>query len=149
MPANRSIPQCTIIPEFAYPHLGEAVDWFCDAFGFTLRLRIANHRAQLNVGDGAVVLTEQRGRGQDSLGAVSFPPSRDDPSHSELVRALDVERHHERATQRGVQIKRPPADHPYGEPQYTAEDLAGHRSTFSQSIADVAPEEWGGTPGQI
>jgi uncharacterized glyoxalase superfamily protein PhnB len=108
MPANRSIPQCTVIPELAYPDLGEAVDWFCDAFGFTLRLRIANHRAQLNVGDGAVVLTEQRGRGQDSLGAVSFPPSRDDPSHSELVRALDVERHYQRATQRGVQIKRPP-----------------------------------------
>jgi hypothetical protein len=42
-----------------------------------------------------------------------------------------------------------PADHPYGEPQYTAEDFAGHRSTFSQSIADVAPEEWGGTPCQI
>ncbi len=112
MPANRSIPQCTAIPELAYPDLGEAVDWLCDAFGFTLRLRIANHRAQLNVGDGAVVLTEQRGRRQDSPGAVSFPPRRDDSSHSVLVRALDVERHHERATQLRVQIKRPPADHP-------------------------------------
>ncbi len=27
-------------------------------FGFTVRLRIANHRAQLNVGDSAVVVTE-------------------------------------------------------------------------------------------
>jgi hypothetical protein len=36
------------------------------------------------------------------------------------------------------------ADYPYGERQYTAEDLGGHRWTFSQSIADVAPEEWGG-----
>jgi hypothetical protein len=26
--------------------------------------------------------------------------------------------------------------------------LAGHRWTFSQSIADVAPEEWGGAPGE-
>jgi hypothetical protein len=25
-----------------------------------------------------------------------------------------------------------------------AEDLAGHRWTFSQSIADVDPQEWGG-----
>lgn len=27
---------------------------------------------------------------------------------------------------------------------YTAEDPAGHQSTFSQTLADVAPEEWGG-----
>jgi len=43
----------------------------------------------------------------------------------------------------------PPADYPYGERQYTAEGLAGHCWTFSQSIADVAPEEWGGTSCQI
>ena len=54
--------------------------------------------------------------------------------------------HHERALQRGARILEPPADHPYGERQYTAEDNAGHRWTFSQSIADVAPEDWGGTP---
>jgi hypothetical protein len=27
--------------------------------------------------------------------------------------------------------------------------LAGHEWTFSQSIADVAPEEWGGESGQL
>ena len=44
-----------------------------------------------------------------------------------------------------------PADFPYGERQYTAEDPAGHQWTFSETLADVAPEEWGGTwvtPGQ-
>jgi len=40
-----------------------------------------------------------------------------------------------------------PADYPYGERQYTAEDLAGHVWTFSLSINDVAPEEWGGRTG--
>jgi hypothetical protein len=34
---------------------------------------------------------------------------------------------------------------PFGERVYTVEDLAGHRWTFSQSIADVAPEQWGAT----
>jgi hypothetical protein len=29
------------------------------------------------------------------------------------------------------------------------QDQAGHRWTFSQSIKDVAPKEWGGTPGRI
>jgi hypothetical protein len=29
--------------------------------------------------------------------------------------------------------------------QYSAEDLGGHRWTFSQSIADVDPGSWGAT----
>jgi hypothetical protein len=44
---------------------------------------------------------------------------------------------------------RAPADYPYGERQYSVEDFAGHRWTFTQSIADVAPEEWGGKSGEI
>jgi uncharacterized glyoxalase superfamily protein PhnB len=151
MLANRSMPRCTVIPELAYPDVGEAIDWLCDAFGFTLRLRIGNHRAQLNVGDGAIVLTEQRvGESHDSPGTVELRPlRRGEAAHSVMVRVQDVHRHHERASQRGAGILRAPADYPYGERQYTVEDLAGHCWTFSQSIADVAPEEWGGTPGQI
>src|SRR6266404_1825569 len=136
MIANRSIPWCTVIPELPYPDIGEAVDWLLNAFGFTLRLRIANHRAQLNVGDGAVVLTEQRSaHGQQS--------------HSVMVRVENVDRHHERAVQGGARVLLSPADYPYGERQYSVEDFAGHRWTFSQSIADVDPRQWGGTPGQL
>lgn len=134
MRANRSIPRCTVIPELPYQDVGEAMAWLCDTFGFTLRLRIANHRAQLNVGDGAVVLTE-RGAGE-ATSAV-------------MIRVDDVNSHHERARQHGARILRPPADYPYGERQYTVEDLGGHYWTFSQSIADVDPNEWGGTAGQL
>lgn len=129
---NRSIPRATVIPELPYPSIGDAIDWLCDAFGFTLRLRIADHRAQLNVGeDGAVVLIEGEGR-----------------SHV-LVRVDDVRAHCERAKAHGAAIVREPADHPYGERQYTARDLAGHVWTFSQSIADIDPASWGGTPGNL
>jgi uncharacterized glyoxalase superfamily protein PhnB len=41
MLVNRSMPRCTVIPELASPDVGEAIDWLCNAFGFTLRLRIA------------------------------------------------------------------------------------------------------------
>jgi hypothetical protein len=41
-----------------------------------------------------------------------------------------------------------PADMPFDEPQYTVEDLGGHRWTFSQSIADVPFEAWGATPAR-
>jgi uncharacterized glyoxalase superfamily protein PhnB len=32
---------------------------------------------------------------------------------------------------------------PFGERQYVAQDPGGHRWTFTESVADVAPEEWG------
>jgi hypothetical protein len=35
-------------------------------------------------------------------------------------------------------------DWEYGERQYHAEDFAGHRWIFSETLRDTAPEEWGG-----
>jgi uncharacterized glyoxalase superfamily protein PhnB len=61
-----------------------------------------------------------------------------------MVRVADARVHCERARKHGARIVAEPEDFPYGERQYTAEDLAGHQWTFSQTIADVAPEEWGG-----
>jgi len=136
MRINRSIPRCTVIPELAYPDVTAAADWLCRQFGFRVRLRIANHRVQLNVGDGALVVTELRGKGVDQ-------------AHSMMVRVEDVDAHHERASLGGAQILRAPADHPYGERQYTAVDLGGHVWTFTQSIADVAPEDWGGVSVEL
>jgi len=65
------------------------------------------------------------------------------------VRVEDADRHHEQAKRYGARILQPPTDFPYGERQYTAEDLGGHRWTFSQSIADVDPASWGGTAVDI
>jgi uncharacterized glyoxalase superfamily protein PhnB len=134
MLANRSMPRSTVIPVLGYEDVGAAVDWLCEAFGFTERWRAGSHRAQLAVGDGAVALAEAAGRRNESADSV-------------MVRVEDATGHHDHARQRGVRIVQPPTDYPYGERQYTAEDLAGRRWTFSESIADVAPEEWGGTSG--
>lgn len=60
------------------------------------------------------------------------------------VRVPELDHHFERAKKNGAKILQPPADYPFGERQYTAEGLGGHTWTFSQSIADVAPEAWGG-----
>ena len=129
MIGNRSVPSATVIPVLAYESVAQASDWLCRTFGFKERLRIADHRAQLVFGDGAVILTTRDSEGR---GAV-------------LVRVADVDRHHEHAKESGARILRPPTDYPYGERQYTAEDLGGHVWTFSQSIADVDPASWGGT----
>lgn len=43
----------------------------------------------------------------------------------------------------------PPASHPFGERQYAAEDPAGYRWTFTQSVEDVPPESWGAQVAEI
>ena len=143
---NRSIPSATVIPVLVYEDVQEAVEWLCDTFGFAERVRIGNHRAQLCIGEGAVVVTERRVVPvHDSSDAVILrPPRRGEVSHVVMVRVEDVDSHYEHARHSGARILEPPGDHPYGERQYSAEDLAGHRWSFTQSIADVAPEEWGG-----
>jgi len=134
---NRSIPQSTVIPVLIYPDVRAAVDWLGAAFGFVERVRIGeNHRAQLSFGDGAVILGDVRHE--------RCPPRPSEVTHSVMVRVEDVHAHCERARRHGARLVMELTDFEYGERQYTAEDLAGHQWTFSQTLADVAPEEWGG-----
>jgi uncharacterized glyoxalase superfamily protein PhnB len=132
MLSNRSVPPCTVIPVLIYPDPTIAAEWLCAAFGFTIRLRIANHRIQMRAGDGCLTIAE---------GNVS--PNK---SHLIQIRVQDALAHCERARQHGARILTEPTDHIYGERQYNAEDFAGHRWDFTQTIADIDPLEWGGTP---
>jgi uncharacterized glyoxalase superfamily protein PhnB len=135
---NRSIPQSTVIPVLIYPDVGEAVDWLSKAFGFVERVRIGdNHRSQLSFRDGAVIVGDVRGDRR--------PPRAGEVTHSVMVRVDDVKAHCDRAREYGARIVMEPADFEFGERQYTAEDPAGHQWTFSETLADVAPEDWGGT----
>jgi uncharacterized glyoxalase superfamily protein PhnB len=115
---------------------------------FEERWRAGEHRAQLAVDCGAIAIAEQRtGTGwADQPDATAFTaPIPGRVSHYVMVRVDDVDAHHEHARERGARILHPPTDYPYGELQDEVEDPAGHRWTFSQTIADVAPEDWGGT----
>ena len=147
MRTNRSMPSSTVIPVLVYPDVAEAVDWLCGTFEFTEHLRIGSHRSQLTFGDGSIVVAaDPHGPGIDSNKTREVCRSHQgETNHSVMVRVPNVDRHFERAKNRGAKILQPPTDYPFGERQYTAEDLGGHTWTFSQSMADVAPEEWGGT----
>jgi uncharacterized glyoxalase superfamily protein PhnB len=123
------MPDTTLIPVLDYADATEAADWLCTAFGFRRRLVIGDHRVQLTFGSGAAIVTDGGGT-----------PG----GHSVLVRVDDADAHHAQAVAARARIVSPPADYPYGERQYTAEDPGGHRWTFSQSIADVDPGDWGG-----
>ena len=137
MKPNRSIPASTVIPVLIYPDVREAVAWLSAAFGFAERLQIGeNHRSQIRVGDGDVIIGDVRGDRR--------PPRPGEVTHSVVVRVEDARAHCQRARQHGARILMEPTDFEYGERQYTAEDPAGHQWTFSETLADVAPEEWGG-----
>jgi uncharacterized glyoxalase superfamily protein PhnB len=61
----------------------------------------------------------------------------------------NVDAHCNRAKEHGARITQDPVTHPYGERQYNADDLAGHSWTFSESVADMRPEDWGGMAEQL
>jgi uncharacterized glyoxalase superfamily protein PhnB len=137
MKTNRSIPSSTVIPVLTYPDVRAAVAWLSAAFGFVERVRIGeDHRSQLSFGDGAVIIGDVYGDRR--------PPRPGEVTHSVIVRIEDAQAHCQRARANGARILMEPTDMPFGERQYTAEDFAGHVWTFSESIVDMAPEDWGG-----
>jgi uncharacterized glyoxalase superfamily protein PhnB len=134
MKTNRSIPSATIIPELGYPDVRAAAAWLCDAFGFTERLRIANHRIQLTLGDGALVVIE----------APRVPDAAHASTHATMLRVDDVDTMFARALAKGAEALQQPTDYPYGERQCTLRDPGGHAWTLTQSVADIDPASWGG-----
>ena len=129
---NRSVPPCPVIPVLRYPDPAAAAQWLSNAFGFEVRLRIANHRIQMRAGEGCFTIAEGDITPNDSVGV--------------QVRIEDAFGHCERARQAGAKILTPPTEHMYGERQYNAEDFHGHRWDFTETIADIDPVSWGGTP---
>jgi uncharacterized glyoxalase superfamily protein PhnB len=139
MITNRSAPSADVVPILIYEDVGQAIQWLCRAFGFSERLRaehngVINH-AQLAFAEGAVMLGRQ--------GGTFRAPGESGIAQYVHVTVLDVERHFDHAKACGAEIVEAPTDKPFGERQYTARDPFGHWWTFSQHIADLAPEDWG------
>ena len=140
MLVNRSAPGATVVPILVYEDVAKAIEWLCDTFGFTERLRAAGPggnvaHAQLAIAEGAVMLGRQGGEFR--------PPRSNEVSQYVVVHVENVDEHFGHTRQCSARILKSPADMPFGERQYTVEDPWGHRWTFSQSIADVDPEAWG------
>jgi uncharacterized glyoxalase superfamily protein PhnB len=117
---NRSVPDATVIPVLDYDDVAEAA-----ASG--------SHRpsaspcgsgSRITACSSSTAIAIDGGAGSGSAGSV-------------LVQVDEADEHHARAVAAGARIVSPPTDSPYGERQYTAEDVGGHRWTFSQSVADV------------
>lgn len=137
-PSNLSMPEATVIPVLSYPDVSAAAAWLCHVFGFSERLRIGNHRIQLSIGQGSIVVTQ----GEAGWAAEQFMAS------SVMVRVHDVDAHFRHARNSGARVLAEPVSYPYGERQYSVADLAGRAWTFSQSEANVDPADWGGVLSQ-
>ena len=135
---NRSLPTATVIPVLVYPDVRAAVAWLTEAFGFVERVRIGDdHRSQMRVGDGGgVIVADAHGEQQ--------PPQAGVVTHLLKVRVADVDAAFERARAHGARVLQEPTDFEYGERECTLVDLAGHRWQLTQTMRDVAPEDWGG-----
>jgi uncharacterized glyoxalase superfamily protein PhnB len=138
MLTNRSAPPATVTPVLVYPDVRAAVDWLEGAFGFGERVRIGDaHRAQLRVGtDGAIVVADVR---RDQVA-----PSGGVVTQLLKVRVPDVDAAFARARDFGAKVLEEPTTWEYGERSCVVEDLAGHRWELTQTVRDVAPEDWGG-----
>ena len=137
---NRSAPHARVTPVLTVADVRTAVAWYIEVLGFVEHVRIGEgHRSQLGLPDGPaaeLVLSEVR-------------PGRRTPehqrSHQVMLKVSDVANAVERAVSRGARLVDPVHDWEYGERQATIDDPFGHQWVLNQTLADVSPEEWGGT----
>jgi uncharacterized glyoxalase superfamily protein PhnB len=129
MRTNRCIPPSSVIPQISYPDVGEGAAWLEKAFGFQVRVRIANHRIQMMLGESALVLVERRA--DDSLRS------------NVMLRVDDADACCAGVAAAGGTIVRAPESHAYGERQAHVQDFAGNLWYLSQTIADADPREFG------
>ena len=142
MLTNRSAPPATVTPVLTYPDVRAAVAWLESAFGFEERVRIGDaHRAQLRVGsDGAVVVADPGADRRCAERRGCYPP----PQGARTGRRCGVRPREER----GARVVEELTTWEYGERSGVVEDIGGHRWELTQTLRDVAPEEWGGVDGR-
>lgn len=141
---NRSVPTDTVLPHVVYRSVSQACDWLTRVFGFTENYRYGDpvRGIQMYLGDAYIMITGPR-EGTDS------PATLGCSTQSLTIFVADVDAHFERAKQEGAVIFEEPRETVYGEWQYGAIDLDGHRWLFSRHARDVSPAEWGATIATI
>ena len=151
------MPHAVVTPSLTYSDVGKAIDWLTHTFGFREVWRIENHGALLQLGSGFVFVREPRVVGEPDVtkrpdvettafaaagaacrGSIMWRLE-GDPAERNLLRF------HEGVVQRGAQLLMKPREEVYGERQFAVADFEGNHWTFSETIKDVAPEEWGAT----
>lgn len=132
-----------IMPYLLYEDCDAALEFLSRAFGFEEVLRYTgaegyvNH-AEMRLGDSVIYMGDpgDEYRNPAKLGAATV-----------LIGVVvdDVDAAYERAKAAGAEITEEPADQDYGERRFGSRDPEGHAWYISQTIREVAPEDWGAT----
>ena len=140
MITNRSVPAHTVLPHLTYSDVAKALVWLTAKFGFTEHYRYGEPvaGAQMRLGDAYIMLNSARAD-------TGSPAQIGKRTQSLTIFVEDVDAHYERAKSAGAKIVEELNETIYGERQYGAEDLEGHRWLFSRHVRDVNPNEWGAT----
>jgi uncharacterized glyoxalase superfamily protein PhnB len=139
---NLSVPCDTVLPHLIYEDVAQASAWLSAAFGFAEHYRYgepgAPSGAQMRLGRAVVMLRTARPGSATPLQCGVYTQSL-----TVFVEAVDAHFAHAQAA--GAKIVEELNETCYGERQYGALDLAGHRWLFSQHATDLSPEDWGAT----
>jgi uncharacterized glyoxalase superfamily protein PhnB len=123
-----------VIPILVYEDIPAAHDFLVEAFGFTSGgvERNAEGRpvhAEVRAGDLSIWL--HRVAAELNLASPRSMPA---ASSGLVVHVEDVDAHCERARARGAHLESEPRDMPYGQREYGARDLEGHRWWFATPL---------------
>jgi uncharacterized glyoxalase superfamily protein PhnB len=137
---NRSVPTSTVLPHLVYRDVLEAAGWLARVFGFAEHYRYGDPVSgiQMLLGDAYIMLTGPR-TGTESPAVVGFN------TQTLTIVVDDVDAHCARAQEWGAEIVEVLNETIYGERQYVAIDLDGHRWIFSTHAKDINPVDWGAT----
>ena len=137
---NRSVPVSSVLPHVVCGDVLEAAGWLSRVFGFREHYRYGDpvSGVQMRLGEACLMLSGAR-EGTDS------PARLGGCTQTLTVMVEDVDAHYARAILEGAGIVEELHETVYGERQYGALDLDGHRWIFSKHARDLSPEEWGAT----
>jgi MerR family transcriptional regulator, thiopeptide resistance regulator len=123
-----------IVPLLMYRDIPAAHDFLVRAFGFVSGgiHRTPEGRAihgEVRAGDAAIWL-----HGVTAEHHLDSPLTFDVANSGLFVQVDDVDAHYERARAAGAHIDSEPVDQPYGQREYGARDLEGHRWWFAAPV---------------
>jgi len=118
-----------IIPCLVYADAPKAIDFLCDAFGFTRHAVHAEgdivHHAQLMLGGNIIMLSTAGRHSHDRFGMVAIGEIDGKSPLCICVVLDDPDAHHVMAKAAGADIIDPPHDNDYGGRSYEARDSEG------------------------
>ena len=118
-----------IVPSLRYRDAPAAIEFLCEAFGFTRRLVVPGYdgtirHAQLTLGDGMIMLGSAQNR--DFGPHVRTPEELGGNSQSAYVIVAEIDDHYRHAVAAGAEIVMEIEDMDYGGRLYSALDPEGH-----------------------